>query len=101
MVTETINCVSHYNFGWQIVYNYTDDVAPLLPAGTIMHTISWHDNSTKNPWNPDPRNWVGFGNRTSDDMARSWLNYYYMSDDEFKQEVAARKASKAALSASK
>jgi hypothetical protein len=101
MVTETISCVSHYNFGWQIVYNYADDVAPLLPAGTIMHTISWHDNSTKNPWNPDPRNWVGFGNRTSDDMARSWLNYYYMSDEEFKQEVSARKAPKSLLSASK
>jgi len=37
----------------QIVYNYADDVAPLLPAGTIMHTTNWHDNSTKNPWNPD------------------------------------------------
>jgi hypothetical protein len=96
MTVETINCVSRYNFGWQIVYNYTEDVAPLLPAGTIMHTISWHDNSAKNPWNPDSRNWVGFGNRTSDDMARSWLNYYYMSDEEFKKEVAARKAAKAA-----
>jgi len=92
MTTEMISCVSKYNFGWQIVYNYEEDVAPLLPAGTIMHTISWHDNSAKNPWNPDPRNWVGFGNRTSDDMARSWLNYYYMSDEEFKAELAARKA---------
>jgi len=49
MTVQTINCVSHYNFGWQIVYNYTDDVAPLLPAGTIIHQTSWHDNSTKNP----------------------------------------------------
>ena len=31
-------------FGWQIVYNYADDVQPLLPAGTMMHVISWHDN---------------------------------------------------------
>ncbi len=98
MITETLSCVNRYNFGWQIVYNYADDVAPLLPAGTIMHTISWHDNSAKNPWNPDSRNWVGFGNRTSDDMSRSWLNYYYMSDDEFKKEVSARKAAKAVLS---
>ena len=98
MTVETLNCVSRYNFGWQIVYNYAEDVAPLLPAGTIMHTISWHDNSAKNPWNPDSRNWVGFGNRTSDDMARSWLNYYYMSDEEFKKELAARKAAKAAQS---
>jgi hypothetical protein len=97
MTTQTINCVSRYNFGWQIVCNYAEDVAPLFPAGTIMHTISWHDNSSKNPWNPDPRNWVGFGNRTSDDMARAWLNWYYMSDDEFKAELAARNASKKVL----
>ena len=97
MTVQTINCVSHYNFGWQIVYNYTDDVAPLLPAGTIIHQTSWHDNSTKNPWNPDPRNWVGFGNRTSDDMSRLWLNYYTLSDEEFKAEVAARNAKKGSL----
>ena len=91
MTVEQINCVNRYNFAWQIAYNYADDVTPLLPAGTIMHTITWHDNSAKNPANPDPRNWVGFGNRTSDDMSRAWLNFYFMSDDEFKAEVAARR----------
>jgi hypothetical protein len=89
MAVEQFNCVN-YDFNWQIVYNYADDVAPLLPAGTIMHVISWHDNSAANRNNPDPRNWVGFGNRTTDDMARHWLTYYYMSDDEFKAEVAER-----------
>ena len=85
----------NYDFNWQIVYNYADDVAPLLPAGTIMHVISWHDNSAGNKNNPDPRNWVGFGNRTTDDMARHWLTFYYMTDEEFKAEVAARNALKA------
>jgi hypothetical protein len=89
MAVEQLNCVN-YDFNWQIVYNYADDVAPLLPAGTIMHVISWHDNSAGNKHNPDPRNWVGFGNRTTDDMARHWLTYYYMSDDEFRAEQAER-----------
>jgi hypothetical protein len=92
MTVEQISCVNRYNFGWQIAYNYADDVTPLLPAGTIMHTITWHDNSTKNPFNPDARNWVGFGNRTTDDMSRAWLNFYYLSDEEFKAEVEARNA---------
>jgi hypothetical protein len=91
MHVEQLNCVN-YDFNWQIVYNYADNVAPLLPAGTIMHVISWHDNSAANKYNPDPRNWVGFGNRTTDDMSRHWLTFYTMSDDEFKAEVAARKA---------
>ena len=94
MKVEQLNCVN-YDFNWQIVYNYADEVAPLLPAGTIMHVISWHDNSAANKYNPDPRNWVGFGNRTTDDMSRHWLTFYPMSDDEFKAEVAARNAIKA------
>jgi hypothetical protein len=94
MMTEQFNCVN-YDFNWQIVYNYADDVAPLLPAGTIIHVTSWHDNSVANKYNPDPRNWVGFGNRTTDDMSRHWLTYYTMTDDEFNAEVAARNAAKA------
>ena len=101
MTVQQISCVNRYNFGWQIVYNYEDDVAPLLPAGTIVHQTSWHDNSTKNPWNPDPRNWVGFGNRTSDDMSRLWLNFYTLSEDEFKAEMAARKAKQGNLTSQK
>jgi hypothetical protein len=94
MVVEQFNCVN-YDFQWQIVYNFADDVAPLLPAGTIIHVTSWHDNSAGNRNNPDPRNWVGFGNRTTDDMARHWLTYYYMSDDEFKAETAERNRQRA------
>ena len=97
MAVEQLNCVNRFNFGWQIAYNYMDDVTPLLPAGTILHLISWHDNSPNNGWNPDPRNWVGYGERTSDDMSRAWLNFSYLSDEEFKAEVAARSAKKAKL----
>jgi hypothetical protein len=96
MHVEQLNCVN-YDFNWQIVYNYADDVAPLLPAGTIMHVISWHDNSAANKYNPDPRNWVGFGNRTIDDMSRHWLTFYPMTEDEFKAEVAERSAQKKAI----
>jgi hypothetical protein len=99
MRVEQLNCVN-YDFNWQIVYNYADEVAPLLPAGTIMHVISWHDNSAANKYNPDPRNWVGFGNRTTDDMSRHWLTFYPMTDEEFKAENAARNALKTQKSTS-
>jgi hypothetical protein len=46
--TETLSCVSNYQFGWHITYPYADDVAPLLPAGTIIHITAWHDNSSNN-----------------------------------------------------
>jgi hypothetical protein len=98
MRVEQLNCVN-YDFNWQIVYNYADDVAPLLPAGTIMHVISWHDNSAANKYNPDPRNWVGFGNRTTDDMSRHWLTFYTMTEEEFKAELAERGARQKARTA--
>ena len=95
MRVQQLNCVNRFNNEWQIVYTYADDVAPLLPAGTILHIIDWHDNSAKNPRNPDPRNWVGYGERTIDEMSKSWLNFYYLSADEFQAEIIARKANAA------
>src|SRR5216684_474928 len=89
--TEVVSC-AHFNYNWHLTYNYADEVAPLIPAGTILHVISWHDNSAANRFNPDPRNWVGDGNRTIDEMGFSWIGWYDLSDEEYKQEWEARKA---------
>jgi hypothetical protein len=86
---ETINCARH-NFAWMIAYSYADDVAPLLPAYTTIHVISWYDNTAANKYNPDARNPVGFGNRSVDEMGFSWMNIYQMTEEEFADEVAAR-----------
>ena len=101
MRVEQFNCVNRFNFGWQITYNYADDVAPLLPAGTILHVINWHDNSAKNPWNPDPRNWVGYGERTNDEMSKSWINFYYMTEDEYKAQLKVNETEKLKLTSNR
>ena len=88
---ETLSCVSNYQFAWHIVYLYKEDEQPLLPAGTTLHVTSWHNNSASNRFNPDPDNLVTFGQRTIDDMAFAWVSYYYLSDDDYKQQVEARK----------
>jgi hypothetical protein len=31
---------------------------------------------------------VGYGERTNDEMSKSWVNFYYMTDEEFKSESA-------------
>jgi hypothetical protein len=90
-----INCVDKYHFGWHIVYLYADDDQPLLPAGTVLHVTGWHDNSPGNRNNPDPANWIGFGQRTVDDMSFAWVSYYELSQQEFDQQVAERKAKQA------
>src|SRR3989442_15253677 len=53
--------VNNFNFNWHNNYVYADDVAPLLPKGTILKITSWYDNTTSNPHNPDPNQWVGSG----------------------------------------
>jgi hypothetical protein len=89
--TEMLSC-ARFLFNWHLNYVYADDAAPLLPAGTILHSIMWHDNSAENKFNPDPDAQITWGERTIDEMASAWLSYYYMSDADFKLEVEARKA---------
>lgn len=84
--------VSDYSFNWHTNYVYADDAAPLLPKGTILRITSWHDNTAANKNNPDPNQWVGWGDRTVDEMAHAWMNIVNMNDEEFKAEVAKRKA---------
>jgi hypothetical protein len=88
---DTLSCFN-FDFAWHKVYNYADDVAPLLPAGTIFHVIGWHDNTSANRNNPDPRNWVGNGSRTSDEMGKSWTNWTYLEEEDYQRMVAEREA---------
>ena len=88
--TETLSCVSDYQFGWSLTYNYADEVSPLLPAGTVIHVTTWHDNSDNNKFNPNPKNWVGSGQRTNDEMAFAWVSLFYIDDADYKQRVEAR-----------
>jgi hypothetical protein len=88
---QTLNCIN-WDFGWHIAYNYTDESQPLLPKGTILHIISWHDNSKANRWAADPRNWVGWGNRSTDEMSFAHISWYTLTDEEFAQHLKARQA---------
>jgi hypothetical protein len=89
--TETISCVSNYQFGWSITYPYTEDAAPLLPAGTIVHVTTWHDNSDNNPHDVNPKNWVGSGQRTIDEMSFAWISLYYLDEADYQQRARERK----------
>jgi mono/diheme cytochrome c family protein len=89
--TEMISCID-INFGWMMTYTYAEDAAPLLPAGTVLHLITWHDNTTGNKANPNPKNWIGQGGRTTDEMTYIWMNMTFLDQAEFNRRVQARKA---------
>jgi hypothetical protein len=89
---EMLSQINDFNFNWHNMYIYADDAAPLLPKGTILHFLAWYDNTNANKSNPDPDQWVGWGDRTVDEMGHAWLNITYFKDDEFKAETAKRAA---------
>jgi mono/diheme cytochrome c family protein len=93
---EIVSYVGNFNFNWMTNYIYKDDAAPVYPKGTIIHVTAYYDNTKANKSNPDPDQWVGWGDRTVDEMAHAWMNVVYLSDAEYDALVAKRKAAKAA-----
>jgi len=81
--TQMLSYVNNFNFNWMNNYIYADDAAPVLPKGTVLHVTAWHDNTRANPNNPDPDQWVGYGDRTVDEMAHAWVNVTYISDADY------------------
>lgn len=90
---ETLSCVG-YDHNWVRAYEYTDDSAPLLPKGTILHIIGFMDNSPANRNIPDPRNWQGSGNRSVANMFIDLGQGVALTDQEFQAEMAQRRERK-------
>ena len=88
---QVLSLVSDYDFNWHNNYVYADDVAPLLPKGTVLVFKTWYDNTASRKGNPDPNQWIGWGDRTVDEMGHAWVNVTYLNDDDFKAEVEKRK----------
>jgi len=97
---EMLSC-ARFRFNWHINYVYNDVAAPLLPAGTVLHSIMWHDNTAANPFNPDPDAQITYGQRTIDEMGSAWISWYYMSEEDFKRETEARRANRSTLTSSR
>ena len=93
---QVLGYVPNFEFNWMNNYVFEDDYAPLLPKGTILKITAWHDNTPAKKSNPDPTQWIGWGDRTVDEMAHAWINITYMSDDDFNKEVETRKTKLAA-----
>ena len=88
--TETLTCAG-YDQSWVLAYEYEDDVAPLLPKGTILRIRGYYDNSRANRNVADPRNWSGGGHRTVDNMNLLPGAGIILTDEEFAQAVEERR----------
>lgn len=69
---ETLLQIPNFNFEWQLGY----ELAPgtkRLPKGTRIEAIAHYDNSTFNPYNPDPQRTVPYGQQTYDEMFNGYV----------------------------
>jgi mono/diheme cytochrome c family protein len=76
---ETLLLVPNYDFNWQMAYRWKKD-AMLFPKGTEVECLAHFDNSTFNPWNPDPAKRVTFGQETTDEMMYGFLFYVHANE---------------------
>ncbi len=89
---ELLNIVDNFQWNWHVNYVYDESVAPVLPAGTVLKVTAWHDNRASNRHNPDPTQWVGWGDRTVDEMAHVWVDVTYLEEDDYERLSAERRA---------
>jgi thiol-disulfide isomerase/thioredoxin/mono/diheme cytochrome c family protein len=73
--TERLLMVPNYNFDWQLPYRWQIG-EKRFPKGTRIETIAHFDNSTFNPFNPDPTATVKDGLQTKDEMSHGYLFYF-------------------------
>jgi hypothetical protein len=78
-----LSYVDNFNFNWMNNYIYADDAAPVLPKGTVLRITAYYDNTSAHASNPDPNQWVGYGDRTVDEMGHAWVNVTSLSDEEY------------------
>jgi len=70
--TETLLTVPKYDFNWQLTYYLKEP--KLLPKGTVLECIAHYDNSPNNPYNPDPKSDVWWGDQTWEEMLAGFVD---------------------------
>jgi hypothetical protein len=96
---ELLSMVTNFNAKWHHSYIYEDDVAPLLPEGSVLVVTAWYDNTAENPLNPDPEVWKARGSRTVDEMSHAWIAVTHLNQKGLERIVSEREAKKDAVTA--
>jgi hypothetical protein len=70
--SETLLRVPKYDFNWQLYYVLAEP--KLLPKGTRIECTAHFDNSANNPYNPDPKAEVRWGDQSWEEMMIGWFD---------------------------
>jgi hypothetical protein len=73
--TQTLLSVPNFTTGWQLWYTLANPMR--LPKGTIIQCTAHFDNSANNPFNPDPKKDVTWGDQSWDEMMVGFFNLVF------------------------
>ena len=90
--TEVVSMISNWSAIWHHSHLYEPDAAPLVPAGAVIIVKQWYDNTAENPNNPDPDQWVSWGQRTADEMTHAWIALTHLDEEGYQRLLEERKA---------
>jgi len=90
--TEIVGMVSNWSATWHQSHIFEDQVAPLIPTGAVVIMKQWFDNTSANPNNPDPDQWVDYGQRTADEMSHFWMAVSHLDEEGYEKIVEEREA---------
>jgi hypothetical protein len=87
---ETLLDVPRYSFNWQTTYFLKEP--KLLPAGSTIESTAVFDNSPNNPFNPDPKKTIRWGDQSWEEMHIGFMEIAFDSgiDPETVIDAAAR-----------
>ena len=88
---EVLSQASNWSAGWNHSHIYAEGSQPLIPAGAIVILTAWCDNSADNPFNPDPDQWVGMGQRMTDEMSHAWIAVTHLDEEGYEEEMSMRR----------
>jgi hypothetical protein len=70
--SEILLSVPRYDFNWQLTYYLKQP--KVLPKGTVLECVARYDNSPNNPFNPDPKSDVYWGDQTWEEMLAGFVD---------------------------
>lgn len=74
--SETVFAIPNYYYGWHVGRTLVLKEPIFFPKGTTLEMVAVFDNSSKNPYNPDPSKVIYHGQKVdSSEMPK--INYTY------------------------
>lgn len=85
---STLVSVPNYDFNWQHVYQFAEPI-PLRDVRSVEIEVAF-DNSAGNPFNPDPTQYVRWGDQTWEEMAIGFFDIAVPRSDTTAQDIGSQ-----------